>query len=43
MAAATATDDGRAAARALFDDERRFIDHGRSPLWLCEQHPFVDG
>jgi hypothetical protein len=22
-------------------DERRFIDHARSPLWVCEQHSFV--
>jgi uncharacterized protein (TIGR02118 family) len=42
LAAATATPDGRAAALALLEDERRFIDHARSPLWLCEEHPFVD-
>ena len=41
LAAATATPDGRAAALALLVDERRFIDHARSPLWVCEQHAFV--
>ena len=42
LVAATATVDGRAAAQALLEDERRFIDHARSPLWVCEQHPFVE-
>jgi uncharacterized protein (TIGR02118 family) len=41
LAAATTTPDGRAAALALLVDERRFIDHARSPLWVCEQHSFV--
>lgn len=39
--AATATDEGRAAALALLEDERNFIDLGRSPLWLSEEHPVV--
>jgi len=42
LAAASATPEGRAAAHALLEDERRFIDHARSPLWVCEQHAFVD-
>ena len=39
--AATATDEGRAAARALLEDERNFIDLSRSPLWLSEEHVVV--
>lgn len=27
----------------LFEDEQRFIDHSRSPVWLSEEHVFVDG
>ena len=41
MAAGTATPEGRTAAKELLEDERKFIDHGRSPLWLSEQHPIV--
>jgi uncharacterized protein (TIGR02118 family) len=41
LAAATASSEGRAASRALYEDERRFIDHSRSPLWVCEEHPMV--
>jgi uncharacterized protein (TIGR02118 family) len=41
LGAAVATDEGRAAALALLEDERRFIDHARSPLWLAEEHPVV--
>jgi uncharacterized protein (TIGR02118 family) len=42
LAAATATPEGVAASRELFEDERRFIDHARSPLWICEEHPVVE-
>ena len=41
LGAAVATDEGQAAALALLDDERRFIDHARSPLWLAQEHPVV--
>jgi uncharacterized protein (TIGR02118 family) len=41
LGAATASAEGRAAAQALHEDERRFIDHARSPLWVCEEHPMV--
>lgn len=34
LSAATASDEGRAASLALLEDERRFIDLARSPLWL---------
>jgi uncharacterized protein (TIGR02118 family) len=38
---ALATEDGRRAARELLEDERRFIDLARSPLWLADEHPIV--
>jgi uncharacterized protein (TIGR02118 family) len=34
---AAATPAGAAAAAALLEDERRFIDHARSPLFLTEE------
>ena len=37
--AATASEQGRAASRILFEDEQRFIDHARSPLFSTEEHP----
>jgi uncharacterized protein (TIGR02118 family) len=42
LAAATATDEGRRAGEELLEDERRFIDLARSPLWLGEERPIVD-
>lgn len=42
LAAATATDAGRAAGRALLEDEGRFIDLPRSPLWLNHEYPQVN-
>jgi uncharacterized protein (TIGR02118 family) len=42
LVAVVATDEGRAAALALLEDERRFIDHASSPLWLAEEHPIID-
>jgi uncharacterized protein (TIGR02118 family) len=41
LVAGTATAEGQRAARELLDDERRFIDLARSPLWLAEEHPLV--
>jgi uncharacterized protein (TIGR02118 family) len=38
LAAALATEAGRRAAQALLEDERRFIDLARSPLWLGREH-----
>jgi uncharacterized protein (TIGR02118 family) len=29
---------GRAAGLALIEDERSFIDHSNSPIWVGEQH-----
>ncbi len=41
IAIAVSTDESRAAAVALLEDERRFIDHERSPLWFGEEHELV--
>lgn len=41
LAAAGGTPDGRAAGRRLAEDERRFIDLARSPLWLAHDHEVV--
>jgi uncharacterized protein (TIGR02118 family) len=38
FAAASASQAGRLASAALLADERRFIDHARSPLWVAEEH-----
>jgi uncharacterized protein (TIGR02118 family) len=35
--------EARQAARELFEDERRFIDHPRSPIWFAEEHSIVSG
>jgi uncharacterized protein (TIGR02118 family) len=42
LGASVATDEGRAAAAELLEDERRFIDHARSPLWLAEEVSVVE-
>jgi len=36
-----ATPEGRQAARELLEDERRFIDLTRSPIWVVEDHRVV--
>ena len=41
LSAAGATAEGRAAGRELFEDEKRFIDHAHSPLWIGEEHEIV--
>lgn len=41
IAAGVATEAGQTAALALLEDERRFIDHANSPLWLAEENPVV--
>lgn len=43
LTAAGATAQGRAAGRELFEDEKRFIDHARSPVWIGEEHEIVAG
>jgi uncharacterized protein (TIGR02118 family) len=42
LAAVLATDAGRAAGAALLEDERRFIDLSKSPLWLAHEYPQVN-
>jgi uncharacterized protein (TIGR02118 family) len=42
LAASGATPEGRAAGRRLLEDERRFIDLERSPLFVGEEHPIID-
>ena len=39
---ALATEEGQRAALALLEDERRFIDLERSPLWFANEHAIVD-
>lgn len=41
LAAATASDEGRRASLALLDDERRFIDLARSPLWIARENVVI--
>ena len=41
LAAGGASAEGREAGRRLLEDERRFIDLARSPLWLAEEHAIV--
>jgi uncharacterized protein (TIGR02118 family) len=43
LAAATASEAGRRASLTLLEDERRFIDLARSPLWLAQEVPVVGG
>ena len=40
--AGTASEEGRAAGRALLEDEQRFIDHARSPLFVTEERPVIE-
>lgn len=40
-AIASGDDAARRAALELLEDERRFIDLERSPLWLADEHPVV--
>ncbi|HEY7650417.1 MAG TPA: EthD domain-containing protein [Methylomirabilota bacterium] len=42
LRAAGATAEGRAAGAALLEDERRFIDLGRSPLSFGTEHEIVE-
>ncbi|HLY34881.1 MAG TPA: EthD domain-containing protein [Jatrophihabitantaceae bacterium] len=37
LRAALTSEAGRAAADALIEDERRFIDHAESPIWIAEE------
>lgn len=33
--------EGRAAGKALLEDEQRFIDLARSPIWIAQEKEFV--
>lgn len=41
LAAAVSTEEGRAAGLALLEDERKFIDLARSPLFVGEEHELI--
>jgi uncharacterized protein (TIGR02118 family) len=43
LATAVATPEGQRAGAELLEDERRFIDLARSPIFLAEEHVVVDG
>ena len=36
-----ATPAAATAAKELLEDERRFIDHARSPIWLADERPVL--
>ncbi len=40
---AFSTPEGREAGRELLEDEKRFIDTERSPLWVAREHPVLEG
>ena len=39
---ASSSEEGQVAANALLEDERRFIDLPRSPIWLGEENVVID-
>jgi uncharacterized protein (TIGR02118 family) len=41
LARGAGTDEGRAATAELAEDEKRFIDHERSPLFVAEEHAVI--
>ena len=41
LMASGSSDAGRAASRALLEDERRFIDLEHSPLFLADEHVII--
>ncbi len=42
LAAAVATPEGQRAGAELLEDERRFIDLARSPIFLAEEHVVLE-
>jgi uncharacterized protein (TIGR02118 family) len=38
LVAAVSTEKGQAIAAELVEDERRFVDLDRSPIWIAEEH-----
>jgi uncharacterized protein (TIGR02118 family) len=43
LAAGSSTEEGRQAAQELREDEKRFIDFGRSVMFVAEEKPVVGG
>jgi hypothetical protein len=43
LAAGSSTPEGRRAAQELREDEKRFIDFGRSVMFVAEENPVVEG
>ena len=43
LAAGSSTPEGRQAAQELREDEKRFIDFGRSVMFVAEENPIVGG
>ena len=42
LIAANTSEEGQAAGLALLEDEQRFIDLARSPIWLGEENVVID-
>lgn len=42
LTAGASTAEGREAAQALLEDEKRFIDISQSPIWIAEENPVVE-
>lgn len=42
LEAAVSTNEGRSAGEALLEDERRFIDLEKSPLWIGREFPVIE-
>jgi uncharacterized protein (TIGR02118 family) len=42
LLAAATSEEGLRAGAVLLEDEQRFIDHARSPLFLAQEHVVVD-
>jgi uncharacterized protein (TIGR02118 family) len=42
LVAAATSEEGLAAGQALLEDEQRFIDLPRSPIWLADENVVID-
>ena len=43
LQAAMESETGQKAALELLEDEKTFIDHANSPLWIGEERPVIEG
>lgn len=43
LVAASASEAARRATEELLEDEKRFVDHARSPLWFATEVPIIEG